>query len=217
MWNKALKFFDEDKLELDPYLNQVNDLRRGIGLYARPDKSVLKAFNKFINEAKNIEPDQYFYNTDEIHMTVLTIISCTSEFKLSQISIPEYINQIEDCLSDAEPFKVKFRGITASPSCILIQGFPCNNSLELIRNNLRAHFSKCNLYHSIDKRYQIKTAHCTIIRYKNHLLNKKVFVDFLMKNRDVYFGEFCVSELELVSTDWYNKKENVCFLHKFKL
>lgn len=217
MWDNALKSFNEDKLEFDTYLNQLDDPRRGIGLYAKPDRSILNVFNNFIKEAKDIEPEQYFYRTEEIHLTVLTIISCENGFNLSRISLPEYIDQIGNSLKDAQPFEIEFCGITASPSCILIQGFPQDKSLRLIRNNLRAQFSRGVLYHSIDKRYQIKTAHCTIIRYKNKLLNKKLFLEFLMKHRNIYFGKTRITELELAYTDWYNKKENARVLHKFKL
>ena len=217
MWNDSLEKISRNELELDPFINDPNDLRRGISLHIKPGREILDRFKEFLQEAKRIEPGQYFYRIDEIHITVLSIITCSLGFNLSRISITDYIKQIKNCLIDVHPIEIEFRGITASPSCILIQGFPGNNSLELIRNNLRVQFSKGSLYHSIDERYRIQTAHCTVIRYKNQLRNKKVFIDFLMKYRDVYFGKSLISELELSHTDWYNKKENVHVLHKFKL
>ena len=217
MWDDSLEKISKNELELDPFIDDPDDLRRGIGLLAKPGRETLDMFNKFLEEAKRIEPTQYFYKIDEIHITVLSIINCTIEFNISQISLPDYVKQIKNCLIDIQSFEIEFRGITASPSCILIQGFPKNNSIDLIRNNLREQFSKGILYHSIDKRYRIKTAHCTIIRYKNQLRDNKVFIDFLMKYRDVYFGKSHINELELIYTDWYNRKENVRVLHKFKL
>jgi hypothetical protein len=86
-----------------------------------------------------------------------------------------------------------------------------------MRNNLREKFKIGTLYNSIDSRYKIETAHCTVLRFIKELINMKVFIDFLKENRDKYFGNTLVSEIELVYTDWYHKEENVRELHKFKL
>jgi 2'-5' RNA ligase len=217
MWNNSLEAFREDKFEFDPLIDNPDDLRRGITLQAKPGKDILAAFKKFIDEIRKNEPDQYFYKPGEIHITVMSIINCIPEFSLSKINLHDYIKAIEKCLKNIGDLKIKFSGITASPSCILIQGFQANNSLQMIRNNLRSEIKGANLYNSIDKRYQIKTSHCTVIRFKEELRNKDKFVDFLKDYREYYFGDTSINELELVFTDWYHKQEIVKVLHKFKL
>ncbi len=217
MWNDALEAFEKDRLEFDPNIEDPNDQRRGITLQAKPDKNVLKTFKVFLEEAQIIEPEQYFYKPEEIHVTILSIINCFAEFSLPKINLPGYISCIESSLRNTGPFEIEFRGITASSSCILIQGFPGNNFLEIIRNNLREEFRKGNLNNSIDLRYQIKTAHCTVIRFKSQLRDKKNFITFLKMNRNNYFGKAFINELELVYTDWYHKKDVVQTLHRFKL
>ncbi len=217
MWDNALEAFKKDELEFDRFIDDPNDSRRGITLQAKPDKIILNNFNKFIEEIKTIELGQYFYKPDEIHVTALSIINCSSEFNLSKIHVQDYINYIGNSIKNIRPFEIEFKGITASSSCILIQGFPKNNALELMRNNLRNKFKKGNLYNSVDVRYKIKTVHCTLVRFKMELRDKKNFINFLKMNRDKYFGKTWVKELELVYTDWYHKKDVVQVLQKFKL
>ena len=217
MWDNAIAKFEKGKIEIDPHINDKNDLRRGITLLLKPDKKLLNSFGDFIKDAVSKEPGEYFYKPAEIHVTVLSIINCSADFNLSQIYLPDYIDYIETSLINIQPFEIEFKGITASPSCILIQGFPQNNVLELMRNNLREKFKIGTLYNSIDSRYKIETAHCTVLRFIKELINMKVFIDFLKENRDKYFGNTLVSEIELVYTDWYHKEENVRELHKFKL
>jgi 2'-5' RNA ligase len=217
MWNDSLEKISRNELELDPFINDPDDKRRGITLQAKPGIEIQDLFNKFLQEAKKIEPDQYFYKQDEMHITILSIINCSKEFNLSRIFLPDYFEQIENSLISAQPFEIEFRGITASPSCILIQGFPGNNSLELIRNRLREEFAAGDIYNSIDARYRIKTAHCTVIRFIKELKDKQKFIRFLEDYRDYYFGKTLITKLELVYTDWYNKNDIVQVLQKFIL
>lgn len=217
MWDDALEKLEKGELEIDPYINYKNDLRRGITLLIKPEKNLLNSFGDFIKNVMVKEPGQYFYKPEEIHVTVLSIINCSVEFKLSRIHLPDYLTAIENSLKNIHPFNIEFKGITASPSCLLFQGFPENNNLEIIRNNLRAEFNRGELFHSIDARYKIKTAHCTAARFMEGLKDKNVFIDLLKENREKYFGNTRVSEIGLVYTDWYHKKENVKELYKFKL
>jgi 2'-5' RNA ligase len=217
MWDNALQAFENDELQFDPFTDDSNDLRRGITLLIKPCEGVQNAFGNFIEEVKSIEPQQYFYKFGEVHVTVLSIINCFDGFNLSHISLPEYIKTIENSLKKIKTFKIEFVGLTASPSCILVQGFPENNMLDILRTNLRIEFKRSSLYNSIDKRYKIKTAHCTLIRFKDKLNNKNILLNFLKKNRNKYFGKTSVTELELTYTDWYHKNEIVRALRKFKL
>ncbi len=217
MWNNAYRAFENDELEFDPLIDDLNDSRRGITLQAKPGRKLHDNFSKFLEEARSIEPEQYIYKPDEIHITILSIINCSKEFSLPEINLPAYISYIDNSIKNIKPIEIEFRGLTASSSCILIQGFPENNLLELLRNNLRTEFKKGNLYNSIDKRYKINTAHCTVIRFKKEFKARQKFIGFLENYRDYYFGKTSIFELELVNTDWYHKKDIVQVLQKFKL
>jgi 2'-5' RNA ligase len=173
MWADAFEKIKRNELDLDPLIDTPNDSRLGITLQVKPDNKNIENFNLFLNiflkEAQNIELGQYCYLPDEIHITVMSIINCKTGFNLSEISLPDYVGYIEESINNIPPFSIEFKGITASPSCILIQGFPENDSLEQIRNNLRTEFGDGSPYNTIDTRYRIQTAHCTVIRFRQKL------------------------------------------------
>ena len=102
-----------------------------------------------------------------------------------------------------------FKGITASPSGVMIQGFMNNNELNDIRDRLRKEFKNSNLEQSLDKRYSIQTAHSTIIRFKTELSQKEKFLEILDKNINYDFGTFKVNKFELVYNDWYQREQYV--------
>ena len=145
------------------------------------------------------------------------IISCYEGFTLDQINIPEYIDLIEQSLVELDQIEIEFRGLTASPSAIMIQGFPTDESLNIFRNKLRESFKNSTLEQSIDSRYTIAAAHSTVMRFQEKLENTKQLIQVAEKFRDYNFGKFQVKKLELVYNDWYQRERNTIHLADFNL
>ncbi|PKQ44745.1 mutarotase [Confluentibacter flavum] len=214
--DSIIKIKDDD-YEIDHLINSPLDNRFGITLLTRPSVEVKNDIQKFLNELKSIDPYQYFYGNSDIHVTVMSIISCYNGFQLERINISEYINLISKSLVKNSKIKIEFKGVTASPSCIMIQGFMNTNFLNLIRNNLRENFKNSNLQQSIDKRYSLQTAHTTVVRFQNKINNKPAFLKIIEAYRHYDFGSFEVKNLELVYNDWYQKEKHVKKLYEFSI
>lgn len=200
--------------ETDPLIDDETDNRFGITLVIRPDTKTNANIQHFLADVKAIEPDQYYYQNPDIHITLMSIISCYNGFKLDDIHIQDYVQLIEKVLAKYSNFKINFRGLTASPSCILVQGF-LTETLNEIRDDLRLAFKNSDLQQSIDKRYAIQTAHSTIVRFRKPLQNKTALVNLVEKYRDFDFGTFDVKQIELVYNDWYQRERFVKKLHTF--
>lgn len=217
LYNESIKKIMDDTYEVDGLINSPLDKRFGITLLARPSKKIKNNIQKFLNDIKTVEPYQYYYNDSDIHITVMSIISCYEGFQLKSINISEYIDLISKSLINHPNIEITFRGISASPSCIMVQGFMNNNFLNLIRNNLRENFKNSNLQQSLDKRYPIQTAHTTVIRFQKEFSNKPEFLRLIDTFRNYNFGSFQVKKLELVFNDWYQKESLVKKLYEFSI
>jgi len=147
----------------------------------------------------------------------MSIISCYHGFQLAKISVEDYRKVIKESIIGLSRFEIVFRGLTASSSCIMVQGFFKDDMLNKIRNNLRINFSDSGLEQSIDKRYAIQTAHSTVFRLKESYRNKESFIRKIEEYRDYDFGTFTVANLELVFNDWYQRERNVKTLCRFEL
>ncbi|WP_338840144.1 2'-5' RNA ligase family protein [Flavobacterium ginsenosidimutans] len=205
------------KYAIDAELKNESDSRFGITLLIRPNEEIKANIQTLINELKKAEPEQYFYPDSDIHITVMSIISCSENFTLNQISPNEYIEVICRSLVDVDKIKIHFKGITASPSALMIQGFPSDETLNNLRNRLRENFKNSGLQQSIDSRYTISAAHSTIMRFQEKLQNPKKLIEIAEKFRDYDFGEFDVKNLELVYNDWYQRKSTTKVLGDFGL
>jgi len=217
LYKTSSEIISAGKYSIDSELKNESDSRFGITLLIRPNDEIKANIQAFINELKKAEPEQYFYPDSDIHITVMSIISCSSDFTLNQISPNEYIELICRSLVDVEKIKIHFKGVTASPSALMIQGFPSDETLNNLRNRLRENFKNSGLQQSIDSRYSISTAHSTVMRFQEKLHDPKKLIEIAEKFRDYDFGEFEVKNLELVYNDWYQRKSTTRVLGDFCL
>ncbi|AZO94626.1 mutarotase [Halocella sp. SP3-1] len=221
LWKKSSTNFRNNIVELDNNLNRKSkDKRRGISLIGRLDSEIIRKIMDFLGHCQLLEPDQYYYQAEDIHLTILSIISCYEGFKLNNFPREAYGKIIAKSINEqAEqgPIKISFQGITASPSCIMVQGFPQSNRLKLLRECLRDNFKSSSLENSIDQRYKLETAHSTVIRFKKPLASNKPFLDHLKSYREYDFGDCQLKKLDLVYNDWYMSSAKLSQIKTFQL
>lgn len=217
LYKKSSEAILEGNYKLDSQINNTLDSRFGITLLIRPNEAIKAEIQKFLDELKEIEPNQYYYPDSDIHITVMSIISCYEGFTLDKINIQKYIDIIQQSLVYLDKIKIEFRGVTASPSAIMIQGFPTDQSLNNLRNELRENFKKTSLEQSIDSRYSIATAHSTVMRFQEKLENPEKLMEVAAKFRDYNFGGFTAKNIELVYNDWYQRERKTIHLADFIL
>ncbi|WP_163515771.1 mutarotase [Gelidibacter japonicus] len=217
LYKESIREISSDNYEIDPMIHAENDRRFGMSLLIRPPMAVKIEIQKFLKELQRIEPHQYYYPNSDIHITVISIISCYDGLMLPNLNVPAYIEQIGNSLKNAQKISISCQGVTASPSCIMIQGFMEDNSLNTIRNNLRHDFKNSDLEQSMDERYLIQTAHTTVFRFTEPLKQKERFLELVEKYRNHDFGSFQVNKLELSYNDWYHRERLVTRLHEFKI
>ena len=215
LFTNSVQAISTNNYVIDFEIDSKSDQRFGITLLIRQSEAVKNKIQLFLKELKEHEPSQYYYPNSDIHITVLSIISCHDGFSLNQIDLEQYIAVIQENIASLNNLEIGFSGITASHSTIMIQGFPTNDSLNTFRNVLRDAFKKTNLQQSIDSRYTLFTAHVSVCRFRKPINNTEKLVSFLEKYRKTNFGKFEVKELELVYNDWYQKKEKTQLLHQF--
>ncbi|MDR7212518.1 mutarotase [Flavobacterium piscis] len=217
LYTKSSQAILAGNYSLDPQINDSSDSRFGITLLIRPCQTVKNQIQLFLEKLKAIDPAQYYYPDSDIHITVMSIISCYEGFNLDKISVENYIEIIRKCILDLGEIKIKFRGVTASTSAIMIQGFPTSGSLNNLREKLRENFKKSNLEQSIDSRYAIATAHSTVMRFQEELQNPEKLMTVTENFRNYNFGEFTVEKIELVCNDWYQRERNTVTICDFYL
>ncbi len=217
LFTESCEKISNNNYVIDTQIDNLSDNRLGITLIIRPTEKIKNSIQLFLNELKKVDASQYYYPNSDIHITVLSIISCYEGFSLDSIKVQDYITVINKCISKLNKSEINLHGITASPSAIMIQGFPSNTSINNLRNDLRTAFQETSLKQSIDKRYSLITIHLTVVRFRKSIHNKDLFLKTLDKYRDYNFGKFEVENIELVQNDWYQRRDFVKLLSNFKI
>ena len=215
LYHESINKISSDNYHIDTLIDSKNDRRFGLTLIIRPSNEIKKKIQNFLKNFKEIEPNQYYYPNSDIHITVMSIISCYNDFDISKIDVQKYIDLTKKCILKGIDLNITFKGITASPSGVMVQGFMNNNELNDIRNRLRKEFKNSNVEQSLDKRYLIQTAHSTIIRFRKELSQKEKFLELLDNSINYDFGTFKVNKFELVYNDWYQREQYVKKIHEF--
>ena len=217
MREAAIQRLAHGDAELDPLIAYEANPRMGITLLTRPPAPITAAIEAMLADFRLIEPDQYYYPASNLHLTILSIISCYSGFQLTEINPTDYQQAVRNILRHVRPFTITFTGLTASPGGIMVQGFPQDETLNDLRDELRTFFRASGLQQSIDQRYSIQTAHTTVLRFQSQLRDGPALLEKLGQYQHHSFGSFEVNELELVFNDWYQRAANTVLLERYAL
>ena len=218
LWQEAAAAWERGEPQTDRCLSdQANDLRRGVTLALRPSADVCGKVADYLNHLAQLCPEQYFYRPEELHVTVLSIISGSEFWRREMRRLPACRAIIGEVLSRQHSFTIGFRGVTASPGSVMIQGFPVDDGLASIRDELREAFTRAGFGDLLDRRYRISTAHITAMRFRQSGGNWKRLVSLLEEGRHLHFGETEVRSLQLLWGDWYASVSHVRTLHEYTL
>lgn len=218
LWREAAAAFARNEPQLNPYLHDKSrDRRRSVTLLLRPSLAVQARLKFFLDSLKSVCPEQYFYQPEELHVTVLSIISGTERWQEEMLKLPALRPIISEVLAHQSPFHLQFRGLTASPGSVMIQGFPAGDGLANIRNGLRAAFAHAGFGDLLDRRYPISGAHITVMRFRQPGVDWKRLLPLLEENRQTDFGEMKVDRLQLAFGDWYASVNVVQTLEEYRL
>ncbi|ADT88302.1 hypothetical protein vfu_B00048 [Vibrio furnissii NCTC 11218] len=160
----------------------------------------------FLDQFRTQEPEQYYYPQNELHITLLSVISCVAGFQLADIDVARYAAVFQHALRDIEPIDIEFRGVTASPECIVIQGFPQGNGLNALRERLRDELQRSGLPTTADSRYKLVTAHASAVRFRAPLNDTEALLQLCQRYRHHVFGRMTLSACELVFNNWYQQR-----------
>jgi 2'-5' RNA ligase len=218
LWRKSAAALETGGLRVNPLLRaKTGDPRRGGTLVVRPGAAVRNRVQAFLREAAAICPGQYFYQPAELHLTVLSVIPGSASWRKEIHRLPACRKILDDVLKKRRTFLVKFRGVTVSPEAVLIQGFPQDDALTELRNDLRNALRDHAMGENLDRRYKIAAAHLTVMRFSHPQADWKRLLDFLRAHRETDFGETRFRSLQLIWSDWCASTDAVRVLREYQL
>lgn len=218
MWSEALPAIRAGKVDVDAVLAAGRpDRRRGLTLMARPAWDVRRRVAAWLEQLRELEPDQYYYVPSEFHVTVLSMFTATVHAEPFLAHTDEYASAVEAVVRTVAPFRIGFAGVTASPGAVMIQGFFENGALNEFRDGLRKALHVRGLGDGLDARYRLVTAHMTVVRFRAPLRDPGRFAHALEQSRARPFGPTYVRTVNLVGNDWYMSRHSFELVRRYRL
>ncbi|MDF7815659.1 mutarotase [Hymenobacter sp. YC55] len=217
MRQEAFHRLARGEAQLDFQLQTMQDDRRGLTLRAKLPAPIAARVELMLADFQQIEPEQYYYPASDLHLTILSIISCRSGFTLDTIDSAAYQHAVRGSLQASSSFTVTYTGVTASANAIILQGTPADEGLAQLREQVRSYFQRTGLPQSMDERYVLQTAHSTVLRFRAPLRNPARLLEKIEAYQHHFFGSFEVEALELVYNDWYHRAPNTLVLETYPL
>lgn len=215
MWTNSKPSILKNEIVPDLHLNDLeNDKRRGLSLVAPLNSSLFSKVLGVMKKLEEIEPEQYYYPLENIHLTLMNITDFSENFVLDKKKRECYKRIIKKVFRDSQLFEVEFKGITASKGAVIIQGF-CNNAIRELREKLRQEALKEGI--GLKEDYKRETAHLTIIRFRKKLRSPEEFANQIEELRNTKIGIMQIKKARLVLHDWYNRKEKRKVIEEFPL
>jgi 2'-5' RNA ligase len=204
-------------VELDPHLQAGADARRGLTVIARPDAALTARLDGVLDILETIAPGQYRQPGADLHVTVLALSTACEDYHAELARLPDYRAAVRAALAGMPAFDIEFRGLSASRSAVLAQGFPLDGTLGLVRERLRAQLRARGLDTSLDSRYTIVAAHATLLRFVRPLPDPARLGDALMALRTTPLGTLRVDSVDLVRNDWTMSSRTLQKIEAFAL
>jgi 2'-5' RNA ligase len=218
LWDEAMAAFEAGKPKLDPHLpDKKNDRRRAVSLSIPLPAAVQGSIKKFFDQLAAEFPGQYFYAPEELHVTMVTLISATEHWEQEFDDVEAFHGIVREVLGRHRGFKLEFRGVTAAPNAVMVQGFTVDTTLEDIRADLRRTFVERGFPNRLDRRYPNAAAHVTAMRFCKSDSDWKRLAAVLAANRQTPFGEMRVETIQLTWGDWYLSTGIARVLEEYRL
>ena len=170
----------------------------------KPHSVALEGLARVQNRLRLVANDQYYPSIETLHVTGLSLITCVNGFQLGDIDVERYSDVVEAALEDVPAFDLSFKGLTASTSCVMAQGFTDPKALSETRESIRINIDNAGLQHTIGQRYPPRTAHCTLLRFMVNSLSIDQLLQDLIDLRHANIGDCRINEAILVLNDWYH-------------
>ncbi|HEX9046891.1 MAG TPA: 2'-5' RNA ligase family protein [Verrucomicrobiae bacterium] len=198
-------------------LDPTKDHRRGVSLAFWLTPDIQARMMPFVEALKKDFPGQHFYLSSELHVTLLTFISASEQWRKEIGDVARFRAIVRDVLAQYSAFKVVFRGVTAAPNAVMFQGFPVDPVLESIRADIRDACNREGFAGRLDRRYPNRAAHVTAMRFCRPQANWPRLAEVVAANRDTFFGEMAVDALQVTWGNWYASAGTVRLLAEFQL
>jgi len=173
---------------------------------ARPDEQTKQSLETIIGELKKLEPDQFYYPLDRLHLTLIGNLPLSTD-------VDQLINTVNEELQKTT-ISFQLKGLGSNARCLSTSAYPQKFSLHTFREHIRqAAGAHGDDYSSFLASYEY-VGWINFLRY--YRSPSQEFLDCLYTHRETVFGEMKPASVQIYrNTSQTIDPENSELLHEF--
>lgn len=171
--------------DINTFTNQP--IKENYTIVVRPSLETIARINEYIYELREIDPHQYYYNPENLHLTIMGEIS-------TNINEQELIEKSKKVLGNYN-IRFKLQGIGSNEYCSSINAYPMGFSIHELRTELRNALSQKGTDYSLHLSYYEYVGWINNLRYNG--TPPKGLLDNLKKNMNRDFGNLVPGSIGL--------------------
>lgn len=143
-------------------------------------------------------PGHIIYDAARVHVTVRSIEARRAAPRADDDRVQQYAQLLAQAALNLGPITFTFRGLTASRSGVMAQGWPEVTGLREMRNVLHRELEEHSLLSGPEYVRVRTTAHASLAVFTTCLADPAGLVVFIERNRGTDFGACTMDSLDLV-------------------
>lgn len=198
IWSATKDDLARGHVQADPIPGEKSS-RWGVSAILRPTEEVTATLEEVIRQLSVwTGKEQVLYTRANLHTTISTIELYRAAVPQNDEQVAQYIHILQEIAPRYFPLRIAYQGLTASQIGIIAQGWPLDDHLYRLRQDLHQQLQAHNLAHGPDTRKLRRTAHASLAVFTGAVRNPVALVSLIEQNRETFFGEIAVSSIELV-------------------
>ena len=197
LWSRGRSALDNDQLVPEP-LPSTGTTRWGISAVFRPWSSSIADCATTCSAL--VGPQGVVYGEHNLHVTLRSFEGWRGNVAEDDEALRLYREAVTSIVRDWPAIRIRFRGLTASASGILLQGWPVDD-VQALRTALhdRLVASGSTMGGPEAERVDLRrTVHATLAMYGSTVARPAALSAFIERHRDTDFGEHSFETLSLV-------------------
>jgi 2'-5' RNA ligase len=173
--------------------------RWGVSAVIRPLGRVQSRLAEAADELKALAGDrQVVYGPTNLHTTVRSIEFHRIDVGEHDEKVSEYRQALQKILRDFGPIPITYRGLTSDGTSIMAQGWPADDTLQLVREAFHAELGRRALLGGPERSSVRQTSHASLIVFTHPLCHAEKLADHVRDNRTTDYGRCDITDVELV-------------------
>lgn len=205
LWEQGKRSLRERGVITENLLPPEKDLRRGLGLYFW-QRDLVPATQPFLEKIHRELPDEVvLYGFPDSparqHLSFLGLVATQEDYESRFQHLEEDFDAVcRLILEKTPPIEAEFKGFAANSDCLLMKGYPGDNSFNETRDELREEIVKAGLPPLLRGKVQI--FHTTVGRFLKPIRDVERLIALVEDFNEVEIGKDVFRDLHLGRTSW---------------